>query len=109
MLAKPRSRPSRRERGFVLIVAAVLAAQIPFEFRNTLFGLTNLQWTFLALAAAGTPLLLQEWKQLAGDRLVQAAALFVLTQWAAALYAPEFHANAIKAAVRFSAGWVLFA
>ncbi len=91
------------------ILAAALAAQIPFELRSTLFGLTNLQWTFLAFAATGTPLLLQRWKLLARDRLVQAAALFVITQWAAALYAPEFHGNAVKAAVRFSAGLVLFA
>src|SRR5262245_22887424 len=95
---------SGRWQGVVRIVAWTLVAQIPFELRYTLLGLTNLQWTFLVLALASAPLLIANGGRLSGDRLVQAAALFVATQWAAALYAPEFQSNAFKAALRFSAG-----
>src|SRR5207253_3118161 len=37
----------------------------------------------------------------------QAAVLFVAIQWIAALFAPEFHTNALKGAARFSAGLAL--
>jgi hypothetical protein len=91
------------------VVLATVVAQIPFELRYTLFGLSNLQWTFIALSVVSTPALLRSWRLLANDRLVQAAALFVATQWFAAAYAPEFHLNAVKAAIRFSAGFLLLA
>lgn len=91
-----------------LLLAAVIV-QIPFEVRYKLLGLSNLQWTFAALALASSPLLIRNGKALIRDRLVQAAAVFVTIQWIAALIAPEFHTNAIKAAVRFSAGLFLLA
>jgi hypothetical protein len=109
MITESISSSLRRSHELVLILAVVLTAQIPFEFRYTLFGLTNLQWTVVAFALAGIPLLIENWKRLANDRLVQAAALFVATQWAAAFYAPEFRYNASKAAVRFTAGWMILA
>jgi O-antigen ligase len=58
-------------------------------------------------AVVSAPLLVKSWKELCRDRLVQAAALFVATQWLAACLAPEFHMNAFKAALRFTAGLVL--
>src|SRR5262245_54812403 len=88
-------------------VLIALIVQIPFEFRYTLAGLSNLQWTFLAIVLLWSPELLRRWNQLTRDRLLQAAALFVAIQWLAALYAPEFHTNAFKAAARFTAGLVL--
>jgi len=91
-----------------LLFAAVVL-QIPFEFRWTLLGLSNLQWTFVGLAACSIPLLLKNRRLLMHDRLIQAAALFVAIQWAAAVYAPDFHMNTIKAGVRFSAGFILLA
>src|SRR5439155_898212 len=45
--------------------------------------------------------------KLLANRLIQAAALFTAVQWLAAIYAPEFHRNAIKGAARFSAGFAL--
>jgi hypothetical protein len=89
-----------------LLLAAVIV-QIPFELRYKLFGLSNLQWTFVAFALAGIPLLVQKRKVLVHDRLLQAAAVFVAIQWVIALLAPEFQANAIKAAIRFTAGFAL--
>jgi O-antigen ligase/polysaccharide polymerase Wzy-like membrane protein len=97
-----------RERWPAVLLCA-LVVQIPFEIRYTFLGLSNLQWTFLAVATASTPLLLQHRKKLIHDRLVQFAALFVAIQWLAAAYAPEFHANAAKAAARFTAGALLLA
>ncbi|MBI4472991.1 MAG: O-antigen ligase family protein [Acidobacteria bacterium] len=91
------------------IVLAAVVAQIPFELRYTLLGLTNLQWTFVALVLVSAPVLLNNWRRLVHDRLVQATALFVAIQWLAAFFAPEFHTNALKAAVRFSAGFVMLA
>src|SRR3954471_5703306 len=101
-------RRDMRERGFAILVCA-LVAQMPFEIRYTFLGLSNLQWTFIVLAAASAPLLLQNRNRLLHDRLIQFALLFVAIQWAAAVYAPEFHANSFKAAARFSAGIVLLA
>lgn len=74
-----------------------------------LLGLSNLQWTFAALALACIPLLIRNRDALIRDRLVQAAAVFVTIQWMVALMAPEFHANAMKGAVRFTAGLLLLA
>src|SRR5947207_1374353 len=89
------------------IALAALVAQIPFELRNTFAGLSNLQWTFIGMILLSLPLLLNSWKELLRSRLVQAAALFVATQWFAACIAPEFHFNAFKGATRFSAGFLL--
>src|SRR5689334_1444054 len=97
-----------RERCLAILLCA-LVAQIPFETRYTVLGISNLQWTFIAVAAASTPLLLQNRKRLLYDRLLQCAALFVAIQWLAAAYAPEFHANTLKAAARFTAGVLLLA
>jgi len=91
-----------------LLLAAVIV-QIPFETRDEWLGLSNLQWTFAALAVASIPVLFKKRETLAHDRLVQAAAVFVTIQWAMALIAPEFHMNAIKAAIRFTAGFALLA
>src|SRR5437867_4165611 len=89
------------------IAMAALVAQIPFELRYSWLGLSNLQWTFFAAAVVSAPLLLHHWKELRRDRLVQAAAVFAATQWLAAGLAPEFHTNAFKGAIRFTAGFVL--
>jgi len=89
------------------IAIAILVAQIPFEVRYTLLGLTNLQWSFVAVVLAGAPIVFDNRRNLVRDRLVQAAALFVATQWAAAAFAPEFQVNAVKGAVRFTAGSLL--
>lgn len=86
-----------------------LVAQIPFELRYTVFGLTNLQWTFVAFAIASIPVFWADPRSLVRDRLVQAAILFVFTQWIAACYAPEFNLNAFKAAIRVTAGLLLLA
>jgi len=91
------------------IALLALVAEIPFELKYTLFGLSNLQWTFVALFLLSVPDLIRNWRTLKSDRLILAAALFVILQWAAASYAPEFHANAFKAAARFSAGFALLA
>src|SRR5262249_1228062 len=95
-----------RWRAFTL---AAVVAQIPFELRYTLFGLSNLQWTFIALVLVSIPALFRSRRLLASDRLMQAAALFVAIQWLAATYPPEFQLNAFKAAIRFSAGFLLLA
>jgi len=86
------------------ITVLLLVAQIPFESAYTWLGLTNLQWTFVLVAVSGAPILVKNWKLLASDRLVQAAALFISIQWMAAAFAPEFHTNAVKGAIRFTVG-----
>ncbi len=91
------------------IAVLLLVAQIPFEVAYTWLGLTNLQWTFLLVAVSGTPLMLKNWKRLASNRLVQAAALFISIQWIAAASAPEFRANAFKGAIRFTVGFAILA
>jgi hypothetical protein len=89
------------------ILLAAVVAQIPFEVRYTLLGLSNLQWAFVALVLVSASLLFNNRQQLLTDPLVQAAALFVGTQWLAVLYAPEFQTNALKGAIRFTAGFLL--
>ena len=91
------------------IALGALVAQIPFELRYTLLGLSNLQWTFVVLVLAAAPGLFENRQRLLSDRLVQAAALFVAIQWLAAVFAPEFHTNALKGATRFTAGLLLLA
>ena len=86
------------------LAVLLLVAQIPFESAYTWLGLTNLQWTFLLVAVSGAPILVKNWNRLASDRLVQAAALFISIQWMAAAFAPEFHTNAVKGAIRFTVG-----
>ena len=89
------------------IALGALVAQIPFELRYTLFGLSNLQWTFIVLVVTSASLLIENRQRLLSDRLVQAATLFVGIQWLAVVYAPEFHTNALKGAIRFTAGLML--
>src|SRR5262249_25018323 len=84
-----------------------LVVQIPFELRYTLFGLSNLQWIFVLVFLLTIPHLFPCWKALISDRLVQAAALFVTVQWLAVTFAPEFQTDALKAAIRFTAGFFL--
>src|SRR5262249_42439614 len=81
--------------------------QIPFEFRATFLGLSNLQWTFILLILVSIPDLFANWKVRLSDRFVWATAIFVATQWLATLYAPAFQTNVLKAAVRFTAGFLL--
>src|SRR5689334_22176201 len=76
-------RRAMRERGLTILLCAVVA-QIPFEIRFTFLGLSNLQWTFVVLAASSAHLLLQNRNRLLHDRLIQFALLFVAIQWAAA-------------------------
>src|ERR1700733_6847773 len=91
------------------IAWAALVVEIPFELKYKLVGLSNLQWTFVALVALNIPLLYGHRQKLKADRLVQAAAFFVATQWMAAFFAPEFNDNAWKGAIRFTAGFMLLA
>ena len=95
-----------RDRWSGILLGAVVA-QIPFELRYTVFGLTNLQWTFVVLVLASIPSLLEHRWRLLRDRLVQTATLFVAIQWLAAVIAPEFQTNAFKASTRFTAGLLL--
>jgi hypothetical protein len=57
-----------------------LIVQIPFELRYTLLGLTNLQWTFVALAALSAPDLLAHTKDITRNRFLQVLTLFVCIQ-----------------------------
>ena len=91
------------------ITWAALVAQIPFELKYTLLGLSNLQWTFIALVAVNVPSFYVHRQKLMRDRLVQAAALFVAIQWVSAYFAPEFTGNAVKGAIRFTAAATLLA
>jgi hypothetical protein len=90
------------------ILLAALIAQIPFELRYEVLGLSNLQWTFVVLVVVTAPLLIENWKWIIRQRAVQAAGVFVFIQWLIALSAPEFQTNAAKAAVRYTAGALLF-
>src|ERR1043166_6533395 len=89
------------------VIWTALLLQIPFELKDTLFGLSNLQWTFIVLVLVNLSSLYKHRKVLIVDRLVQAAGVFVVIQWLAATYAAEFHINAYKAAIRFTAGALL--
>ena len=84
-----------------------LVASLPFELRFTVFGLSNLQWIFVATAATSLPGLLGDWKELARDRIVIAAGVLMLVYWLAAVTAPEFSGNSINGAVRMTAGLAL--
>ena len=70
----------------VEILLTVLVATLPFEFR-TFPIISNLQWIFVGIAAAGLPLLLRARYTLLQDRRVIMAALFVFVQCLAALAA----------------------
>src|SRR5262245_5152711 len=94
----------RRAADFAILA---LIAQLPFEFRYTLLGLTNLQWTFVGVVLLNGPCLLRSYKQLVSDRLVQTLAFFVAIQWLTAVFAAEFQVNAFKGAARLTAGLVL--
>ena len=88
------------------VLLAALIAMVPFEFRSFPI-LSNLQWMFIAVAVISIPVVVRERKMLQQNRLVHAAIVFVVIQWAAAALAPEFSQNAVKAAVRVTAGFVL--
>ena len=96
-------------RSWSSILLAALILQIPFEFRRELLGLSNLQWTFVVFMLVSAPTLVQNWKFILRQRAVQAALVFVTIQWLTAVFAPDFRANAIKAAIRFTVGFLLFA
>src|SRR5262249_6680186 len=98
-------REVRQDLAKFVFLAVVI--QIPFELRQTVFGLSNLQWTFVLLVLLTSPDLLANWKHLLSDRLARAAAIFIGVEWLAAIYAPEFHTNAVKAATRLTAGLLL--
>ena len=84
-----------------------LVAWLPFEFRS--FPLiSNLQWLFIVVALCSVPLLARDWRRLLRDRVVLLAIAFVFTQWLAAAFAGEHAANSVKAAMRVSAGLLLF-
>ena len=85
---------------------AALVAVLPFEFQSFPI-LSSLQWLFAAIGIVALPLMIRERTRLLGDRLVQAALVFVCTVWIAALVSPEFTWNAIKAAIRTTAGFTL--
>jgi hypothetical protein len=88
------------------VLLAALVAMLPFELR--LFPmLSNLQWLFIGVALIALPLIVRERKLLLQNKLVRAAFLFILTQWLATAYAPEFGSNAAKAAIRVTAGFIL--
>src|SRR5690242_12194243 len=100
--------PSAMRKSWSSILLAAVIVQIPFELKYDVLSLSNLQWTFLILVIVTVPLLIKHWKLIIRQRTIQAAAVFVTIQWLAALFAPEFHSNAVKAAMRFSAGLLLF-
>src|SRR5437899_4229223 len=85
---------------------AALVACLPFEVRS-LPLLSDLQWLFLCVGAVALPILIRERKKLFQNRLVLAALVFVVIQWLAALLSAEFTLNAIKGAVRVTAGFTL--
>ena len=85
---------------------AALVACLPFEVRS-LPLLSDLQWLFLCVGAVALPILIRERKKLFQNRLVLAALVFVVIQWLAALLSAEFSLNAIKGAVRVTAGFTL--
>jgi O-antigen ligase/polysaccharide polymerase Wzy-like membrane protein/Ig-like domain-containing protein len=89
---------------YVLLTA--LVAMLPFEFR--LFPmLSNLQWLFIGVAVIALPVIVRERTLLLQNKLVRAAFLFMLTQWVAAAFAPEFGSNAAKGAIRVASGFIL--
>src|SRR5262245_6006907 len=98
-------RELRQELAKFVFLAVVI--QIPYELRQTVFGLSNLQWTFVLLVLVTFPDLVAGWKHLLSDRLTRAAAIFIGVEWFAAVFAPEFHTNALKAATRLTAGLLL--
>ena len=55
------------------IAWTALLVQIPFELKYTLAGLSNLQWTFIALTALSITTLYRNREKLKADRVMQAA------------------------------------
>src|SRR5205807_2541248 len=88
-----------------VLLAAVLAT-LAFEFRYVLV-LSNLQWLFVALTIISVPIVVRERRHLLKERVVIAAFIFVCVTWLSALLAPDFAANAVKGAVRITAGFVI--
>jgi hypothetical protein len=96
-------------RRLLSIVWAALVLQIPFELKYTWAGLSNLQWTFVALALLHIPAVYRNRQKLKKDRMIQAAGLLISIQWASAFFASEFNVNAWKGAARFTIGLALMA
>src|SRR5688572_18846645 len=85
----------------------VLVALLPFEFETELRGLSILQLAFHATALVAAPILARDWRQLAGDRLVQAGSVLVAVFWLSATLAADYPDNAFRGAIRITSGWVL--
>jgi len=90
----------------LFFLLAALVGCLPFEFR-AFPVMSNLQWLFVLVSVAALPVFLRDRKELIRDRLVIAAFIFVLTQWLSALLSDEFTVNAVKGAVRVTAGFTL--
>jgi hypothetical protein len=91
---------------FQYILLAALMATLPFDLQGVPI-LSNLQWLFVALAVVSLPVIVRERQRLLKERLVIAAFVFVCVQWISALLAPEFTTNAVKAAIRVTAGFMI--
>src|SRR5262245_2089604 len=91
---------------FQYILLAALLATLAFEFRSV-WILSNLQWLFLALAVVSAPIIIRERRRLLKERVVVAASVFLCVQWISALLAPDFTSNAVKGAVRVTAGFII--
>src|SRR5262245_3341560 len=88
------------------VLLAALLATLAFELRDVLV-LSNLQWLFVALSVVALPIIVRERRRLYKERLVVAAIAFVCISWISALLAPDFTSNAVKAAVRITAGFII--
>ncbi len=85
------------------LLLLLLVICIPFEFRATPPRLTELQILFFLLMLAAAPSLLRNRRELLSNRVVVAALLFVTIMWISAVLSAET-VNAMKAAVRYTAG-----
>ena len=93
-----------RSREYLLLA---LVASMPFEFRFAVFGLSNLQWLFVVAAIVTAPQLIRKRRELVREPVVIAVVSLALVHWTSALLSEEFTINAVKAAVRVTAGVVL--
>src|SRR5262245_23446723 len=83
-----------------------LVACLPFELRSSPAFPSDLQILFVGLLLLSAPALIRERHALLSNRLVVAAAVFVVTAWIAALASSNLE-NAVKGAGRYSAGFIL--
>ncbi len=84
-----------------------LVASMPFEFRFAVFGLSNLQWLFVVAAIVSAPGLIRKRRELVREPVVIAVVSLALVHWTSAALSEEFTVNAVKAALRVTAGVVL--